>query len=710
VTYVTGSLEIVSGANVGKKTDAAGDDQAEYDAATRTVTARVGMGATATLGGDLAIGENSVLRFLVTVDADAAGTIANQAVIAAAGDQGAPAEDTITDGNGGGPGRPTTDVTIDGCGTDADCAGATPFCDVASTPRACVACVTSAQCKATDAPDCNFTTHVCECAGGGKCDDGDGDGISDSAEQTLGTDPMDADTDDDGVPDGSELAPDRDADGDGLINALDPDSDNDGLFDGTELGLACDDPGTDPDGGTCRADADKGATTTSPVDADTDDGGVTDGSEDFNLNGSKDAGETDPTVNHGDDDAMVMDRDGDGLSDELEARLHSDPDDGDTDDDGVRDGDEANPSADSDGDLLINVLDVDSDNDALFDGTELGKDCSDKATNAAGGHCVADSDGGATTTSPLLRDTDGGGASDGSEDANRNGVVDGSEADPTLGNAADDTGVADADDDGLSDALEANLGTNPNDADSDDDGALDGDEANPADDHDGDKSINALDTDSDDDGLFDGTEQGKGCDDAATDRGKASCRADDDKGITRTSPVNDDTDFGGKKDGLEDAGKNGRIDDGESDPNDPSDDKVGDACTMDPDCGAMDSGVVCDAMICTFGCRGTGGNACPADEACSSTTNAVGSCDDSGPSADAGVVSTGGTGGAPTGAGGTGGKPTGTGGLMEGGSLGGGGCDCRTAGGGRSDLLAGLPILGALLLLRRRRRGQVDAR
>ena len=43
-TYVPGSLEIVSGPNAGPKTDAAGDDQAEFDAAgkRRPVPARHG--------------------------------------------------------------------------------------------------------------------------------------------------------------------------------------------------------------------------------------------------------------------------------------------------------------------------------------------------------------------------------------------------------------------------------------------------------------------------------------------------------------------------------------------------------------------------------------------------------------------------------------------------------------------------------------------
>jgi clumping factor A len=50
---------------------------------------------------------------------------------------------------------------------------------------------------------------------------------------------MDADSDDDGVLDGSEPNPGLDMDGDGLIDVLDVDSDNDGLYDGTEMGKGC---------------------------------------------------------------------------------------------------------------------------------------------------------------------------------------------------------------------------------------------------------------------------------------------------------------------------------------------------------------------------------------------------------------------------------------------------------------------------------------
>ena len=279
--------------------------------------------------------------------------------------------------------------------------------------------------------------------GGGA--DSDGDGLSDDFEEAIGSDPNDADSDDDGAIDGIEPNAGADSDGDGLIDVLDPDSDNDGLLDGTELGQDCDDPATDAAAGFCVADADGGATTTDPSNPDTDGGGASDGSEDFNLNGQLDAadGETDPTAGNGADDGGLTDSDGDGLSDEMEATLGSNPNDADSDDDGTPDGLEPNPSLDMDGDGSIDILDPDSDGDGLFDGTEMGLDCSNAATDSAAKACIPDGDKGTTTTSPLNSDTDGGTIPDGDEDTDHDGVLDPNETDPNDG--TDDLCAIDAD-------------------------------------------------------------------------------------------------------------------------------------------------------------------------------------------------------------------------------------------------------------------------
>lgn len=149
VTYLPGSLQVVSGPNMGNKTDAAGDDQAEYVAATRTIVGRLGTGANSTNGGDLKELESTSLRFVVTINAGATGTITNQAVLSAIGAtaqaQGVVDPSTWNSGNGTQPGAGTT-VTISTCTQNADCPISAPICDTAATPPLCV-CRTSADCS-----------------------------------------------------------------------------------------------------------------------------------------------------------------------------------------------------------------------------------------------------------------------------------------------------------------------------------------------------------------------------------------------------------------------------------------------------------------------------------------------------------------------------------------------------------------------------------
>ncbi len=124
--------------------------------------------------------------------------------------------------------------------------------------------------------------------------DWDRDGLIESVERSRGTNPDDADSDDDGLGDGSEPGWGADTDMDGLIGALDPDSDNDGLPDGLESGSTHPLPSTDVSRGNFVADTDP-STITDPLSADSDHGGAPDGAEDRNANGRLDAPETDPT-------------------------------------------------------------------------------------------------------------------------------------------------------------------------------------------------------------------------------------------------------------------------------------------------------------------------------------------------------------------------------------------------------------------------------
>ncbi|PIE55689.1 MAG: hypothetical protein CSA34_07890 [Desulfobulbus propionicus] len=130
--------------------------------------------------------------------------------------------------------------------------------------------------------------------------DSDADGLPNELEDGSCTNKLDADSDDDGLADGVEDANHNGQVDTGETNPCSADSDNDGIQDGTELGITA--PVPDPDGsgpllGTdtsiFQPDLDP-ATTTDPLNADTDDDGVEDGTEDGNLNGRLDEGETDP--------------------------------------------------------------------------------------------------------------------------------------------------------------------------------------------------------------------------------------------------------------------------------------------------------------------------------------------------------------------------------------------------------------------------------
>ncbi|MBZ4419470.1 Ig-like domain-containing protein [Myxococcus sp. RHSTA-1-4] len=193
--------------------------------------------------------------------------------------------------------------------------------------------------------------------------DSDGDGVDDITEIELGTDPLDADTDDDGVQDGADGL--TDTDGDGTIDAKDPDSDNDGILDGTELGVTLENApvGTNTRSPNFRPDDDP-STTTDPKRADTDGDGLNDGAEDADHNGRVGATETDPNN---------ADTDDDGLSDGVEVRGSNatDPLNPDSDEDGLKDGvEDANHNGGLD-DGETDPLNSDTDQGGASDGDEV---------------------------------------------------------------------------------------------------------------------------------------------------------------------------------------------------------------------------------------------------------------------------------------------------------------------------------------------------
>jgi outer membrane protein OmpA-like peptidoglycan-associated protein len=191
--------------------------------------------------------------------------------------------------------------------------------------------------------------------------DCDKDGLTDSEEKRIGTDPCNPDTDNDQLTDFDEvrvhgtdpLKPDTDDDGLGDFaelrqHATDPrnaDTDGDGLTDGDEVLRHLTEP-TKPDtDGDGLTDGDEiKVHATNPLAADTDGDGLNDG----------------PEINTYKTNAKVADTDGDGLKDGDEVnKVKTDPNDPDTDNDKLTDGEEVvrvktDPlRADTDGDTVI---------------------------------------------------------------------------------------------------------------------------------------------------------------------------------------------------------------------------------------------------------------------------------------------------------------------------------------------------------------------
>jgi hypothetical protein len=194
-------------------------------------------------------------------------------------------------------------------------------------------------------------------------DDEEPDGLTNLEEYQYGTNPNEADTDDDTVGDYDEVW----YDGNGAYDPYDPetnptgtdmdatdtDTDGDLIPDGVELGWALDP--IDPSDGN-QDDDDDGLTNgqeyvfgSEPADPDTDDDGLNDGAE---WQHSSDPNDTDT--------------DDDGLNDGEEVNTYGcDPTKEDTDSDGISDYDEVNGSP------ATNPALMDTDGDTVPDGTEL---------------------------------------------------------------------------------------------------------------------------------------------------------------------------------------------------------------------------------------------------------------------------------------------------------------------------------------------------
>ncbi len=187
-------------------------------------------------------------------------------------------------------------------------------------------------------------------------DDSDGDGVNDVGEYLNGTDPWGQDL----LYGGSPV--DDDDDGDGVVDylevilGLDPnsaDTDSDGIADGTEMYEIRSSPFDNDTDGDFLLDGDEMVIGSSPIMKDTDGEGIAD----------PDEATTDPTIPDTDKDLIpdreeegaVRDSDGDGIPDSIERASQysdgpTDPHDPDTDDDGLLDGQEdANRNGHRDG-------------------------------------------------------------------------------------------------------------------------------------------------------------------------------------------------------------------------------------------------------------------------------------------------------------------------------------------------------------------------
>ena len=266
--------------------------------------------------------------------------------------------------------------------------------------------------------------------------DTDGDGILDGIEDTNAngivdageTDPKKTDTDNDGIPDSTE---DLNKNGQVDPGETDPrlgDTDSDGAKDG---GDSCPLNPT-PD---CEFECVPGVSASNPF-MDSDGDGLTNKTEDLNLNCVLDFGET---------DQGKADSDGDGLPDGLEDKNKN----------GAVDPGETNPrNSDSDGDGISDGLE-----DKNHDGFVAQDEC-DPSKGDTDGDGLSDfhedkNKNGLTDdgeTSCYLNDSDFDGINDGQEDANKNGKCDPGE---TCANSDDTDG------DGAKDGQELAQGTDP---------------------------------------------------------------------------------------------------------------------------------------------------------------------------------------------------------------------------------------------------------
>ena len=557
--YVPNSITIVKGPNPGIKTDATGDDQADYDAINRIVKVRMGTGANASTGGTVTNSptgaDSTVYTFRAKVSTECVKLLCDnfarsQAFMKGVGQisgntlSGA-SNPGIFDGSGCPiPGSTVDLIQIGACTPPPDITLSTYcpalFTSLVSLPgytfyNSSSVVVTTLSASGnysavrTISPGCDDTIAITAFVG--ECLDSDGDGVNNAIDQDddndgitdfeeicgsgatsfscVGGDPN-ADADNDGIPNYKDaqfcslnskgVCTSMDKDGDGIIGSADLDSDNDGITDLIEGG------GIDVDGdgridGFADSDGDGLANSVDPSTGGT-------------------ALATPDSDGDGIDNYNDLDSDNDGIADVIEAGGIDPDNDGkigsgviaDQDGDGLSDVVDSNnggtplPNKDNDNDGKRNYVDLDSDNDGIQDALEAGGTDSDNDGRIGTGAIVdTDADGWSNIT-----DSSNGGTALAITNTDNDAVA----------NYLD----VDSDNDGITDASEAGVGSVVSDsendgvvgtgipADTDNDGWPDVADPNnggivlPRTDKDGDGKPNHLDLDSDADGIPDNFE------------------------------------------------------------------------------------------------------------------------------------------------------------------------------------------------------------
>ncbi|MGB1254785.1 MAG: choice-of-anchor L domain-containing protein [Thiolinea sp.] len=325
--------------------------------------------------------------------------------------------------------------------------------------------------------DNNYEVNVKVCDSQAECDvqaitvqitdvaeDADGDGVPASVEETIGSDPAKSDTDGDGIDDNIEIGADydnpTDTDGDGIPDVLDADDDGDGILTKDEnynAGSPADDdtdgdgipdylePDDDGDGVLTRYENYNGGTV---ADDDTDNDGIPDYRDDDDdgdglltkdeqADPDNDGNPADAVDTEGDglvdyldfdnENVPGADNDGDGITNEREQELGTDPNDSDTDNDGVSDKDELDENGnplDSDNDGIPNHFDLDDDNDGILniDENYNGGPLTDDDTDLDGKPDYLDDDDDNDSILTRLEDYNGNGALD--DDTDGDGTPD----------------------------------------------------------------------------------------------------------------------------------------------------------------------------------------------------------------------------------------------------------------------------------------------